>query len=213
MTTKEQIDDLLESSRDFDAWVAEHVFGWKEMKVPADASGENACVILEPPQGVHKDYTFPPKGKLHRGFLTPKFSSDTRAAMSFAHEVGIKHIPLADVDNPLKICRMAMRVFQAPEAPKEQIEAADKVWNECALIADDDRCNQILAQALSQAHAAGVREGIEKATTPTDAMKAHFEGDNEIYQTFEIDGETHILPLRFATVRYVLDEIRALIKE
>jgi len=41
-------------------------------------------------------------------------------------------------------------------------------------------------------------------------MKAHFEGENEIYQSFGIDGEIHVLPLNFQTVKYVLDEIRNL---
>lgn len=64
----------------------------------------------------------------------------------------------------------------------------------------------VIAQALAAAEA----RGVEKALTPTDEMQAHFEGDREIYQTYEIDGETHILPLRFQTVKYVLDEIRSL---
>jgi len=62
------------------------------------------------------------------------------------------------------------------------------------------------AQAIADAKA----EGFKLATTPTDEMKAHFEGENEIYQSFEIDGEIHVLPLNFQTVKYVLDEIRDL---
>jgi len=69
-----------------------------------------------------------------------------------------------------------------------------------------EKINAAAAQAIADARA----EGFKLATTPTDEMKAHFEGENEIYQSFEIDGELHVLPLNFQTVKYVLDEIRNL---
>lgn len=111
----------IEKSRDVDAWIAENVFGWETMEVGPDANGENASVILKPPNGVSDSFSFPPKGKIHRGYFAPQFTSEPRAALSFADEVGVSEIPTSAAHNPLEICRIAMDAFKNQNGTKERI--------------------------------------------------------------------------------------------
>ena len=51
-----------------------------------------------------------------------------------------------------------------PVQPEEDMrQAADKVWDECALVCDDDECNRMLGMALQTQFNAGVEAAAEVA--------------------------------------------------
>lgn len=82
--------DFMAINRDLDAAIAEEVFGWKLVQIGKDANGENACEILAENGELSPDYRPPNIGNLHRGFLTPQFSSNREDAIKAAVKAGLK---------------------------------------------------------------------------------------------------------------------------
>jgi len=95
-------------SRDVDAWIVEHVFGWRTMMTPPDYDGANVSEIVIPPDGIPQGFTFPRKGKIGRGYFAPLYTSNIRDAISFARHVGVEVIPIDLANDVLGICRLAM---------------------------------------------------------------------------------------------------------
>ncbi len=81
------------NNRDLDAEIAEKIFGWRLQPVGKDAKGENACEVLFPP-GTENNQNYynmlPNIGKIHKGFLTPTFSSNLNESLKLAVKVGLK---------------------------------------------------------------------------------------------------------------------------
>lgn len=104
--------------RELDADIAEHIYGWKEVNVPPDYDGINAGTTLAPPEGVHPDYRWPNIGKVHRGFLTPEYSSNIVTALRLAQYV---KLPLYIKDIPLdahKLACLCWHFFNHGELPQ-----------------------------------------------------------------------------------------------
>lgn len=60
-----------------DGYFAEHACGYKREKVPPDGAGEHGgSDYLEPPGGLPKGFTLPPKGPIHFAYMAPRFSRD-----------------------------------------------------------------------------------------------------------------------------------------
>lgn len=98
-------------NRDLDALIAEKIYGWKIVRLGPDASGKNACDILTEHGKLYEGYSYPP-GVLHKGYQTPRYSSDLRTALEVAQKVGLN-----------------MRISEILEKTPEQIaEAAYKYW-------------------------------------------------------------------------------------
>lgn len=75
----ERVEAATGADRDLDADITVALYGWKPCAVPADARGENACEVLTPdgkPMG--GGFTYPPLGKLHRGYHCPAWTRDCR---------------------------------------------------------------------------------------------------------------------------------------
>src|SRR5690606_7430014 len=114
-------------NRALDAEIAERVFGWKPCRVPADARGENECEVLtrdgRPPSG---GFTWPPRGRLHRGLLCPRFSSQLSDALYLANWVGLTFDHGRIPTDPEVIAKQALHLFYWRRAmtDEERIERA-----------------------------------------------------------------------------------------
>jgi len=66
--------------RELDAEIAEHAYGWKPHRIPADYDGENACDVLTPDGGPFmcdgRPWVYPPKGKVHRAYHCAQYTRD-----------------------------------------------------------------------------------------------------------------------------------------
>lgn len=74
-------------NRDLDAAIAEQILGWSLASVGKDYYGENECEVLAPGGVVPEGFELPRIGSLHRGYLTPCYSSDLGLAMQLAKRV------------------------------------------------------------------------------------------------------------------------------
>ena len=79
-------------NRDLDAEILERIFGWILIPVSADANGENACEVLfypdiKPTQEYYN--RLPLKGKPHKAFFGPNYSSDLKTALKLAKRVNL----------------------------------------------------------------------------------------------------------------------------
>ena len=93
------------TGRDLDAFIAEHLLGYKWYGVGPDADGKNPCKILVEHGSVPDGYQLPPKGWLHPALLVPRFSSNLPDAIRLAKRFGWTAIPINCDDIPLEVCR------------------------------------------------------------------------------------------------------------
>lgn len=68
--------------RELDAEITIALYGWKPCRIPADYDGENACDVLTPDGEPFKvdgrNWSYPPKGKVHRAYHCPAWTRDCR---------------------------------------------------------------------------------------------------------------------------------------
>lgn len=81
------------ADRDLDGLVVEYLFGWKEKEIGPDAFGKDASVILMDP-ALAEDFRFPPKGKVHRSYLAPAFSTSLNQAIDLAKMYGYRQVSI-----------------------------------------------------------------------------------------------------------------------
>jgi hypothetical protein len=102
-------------NRDMDGLVAEYLLGWKEKSIGPDGSGENESVILMDPS-LPSDFRFPPKGKVHRAYLTARFTTDLRTAIDLAKMHGYRKLDISGDPNTLpRRIVMAILEGRSPE--------------------------------------------------------------------------------------------------
>jgi hypothetical protein len=107
------------TNRELDAEIAEKIYDWRLIPVGKDAAGENACEILFPPgrEATQDDYNMLPRvGKLHRGFLAPRFSSEISEAIELAVKVEMKmdvsEIDFLDWQFPEKLAKRCLEFWE-----------------------------------------------------------------------------------------------------
>ena len=103
-------------NKDLDSEIAEKVFGWEFIPISSDAKGENNCEILyHPKKKITQEElnTLPLIGKIHKGELTPHYSSDYYELIDFAREVGypLAHVPKIEFEKNGNIEKMAKIVL------------------------------------------------------------------------------------------------------
>lgn len=87
----------MKKRRALDAEICEIIFGWTECyKVPPDADGQNAGLILAPSPDYNKEWIFPPKGRVGREYFCPDYSHNFYDALALAKHVGLS-IPAKDL--------------------------------------------------------------------------------------------------------------------
>lgn len=95
-------------NRNLDLEIAKTILGWKPCNVGPDYDGKNRGIVYTENGLLPDGYVFPPKGKLHEGFMTPNFSSNMRIALELAKEVSLK-TPFDELPNdPEQIARMCL---------------------------------------------------------------------------------------------------------
>lgn len=100
-------------NRNLDADVVELIYNWQYVRTGKDYDGENDSEILAPNGKIPEHFSMPPKGKIHKGFLAPTYSSDLRTAIDLAKKVKLP-IYLYDVpDDAEKLTRMCLDHFKA----------------------------------------------------------------------------------------------------
>ena len=109
-------------NRDLDAQIAEEIKKWVEVAIGKDYDGQNECTILYSRAVIENDLLeyLPRRGKIHRGWLCPRWSGDHKQACDLWYEVvgldlsyRILHSQSAEA-----IARAALTFYQTKQLPE-----------------------------------------------------------------------------------------------
>lgn len=75
----DRVEALDGPSREVDALIAEHVYGWKRASIGPDYDGQNASEVLTPSgQPYCNGFQYPPRGALPLWYHVEDYTRDTR---------------------------------------------------------------------------------------------------------------------------------------
>jgi hypothetical protein len=144
-------------SREIDALVAEHVFGYRREKTPKDIHGEfGGEDVLVPPTVDHTTYHYPPKGRIALTYFVKNYSSDISAAWEVVERMKTDDWSFRFSNNAWANGQQAAAFFKAVNAIGKDILAGDYVYEDNAWVIADSAPLAICKAALK---AKGVTEG------------------------------------------------------
>lgn len=98
-------------NRELDCEIAEIIYGWKLVHVGPDAQGGNECDILSPDGKLPQGFELPRRGKIHRAYLCPQYSSDWQTAISLARRVQLRS-SVSGLTTPEDLAEACLIVWQ-----------------------------------------------------------------------------------------------------